>query len=274
MTIATLRDVLQPALSGGYAIAGVVCLGWEDSRAYVHAAQAENLPIILQAGPGCRAHTPLPVLAAMFRSLAKDVDVPVVIHLDHSTDLDECCEAIDSGFTSIMYDGSRLPLAENIENTGRAAELARSNGVSAEGEIGFVGYAEGEASARTDPKEAKKFCGETGIDAVAVSVGNVHLQQDRDAEIDFDAVRAISDVCETPLVLHGGSGIPHSVRQQLARETSVCKFNIGTELRMAFGKGLREVLANDKAVFDRVKILSSLEPSLMEATQPILRGLT
>ena len=125
MSLATLADVLQPALGNRYAVAGLVVLGWEDARAYVEAAEAERAPVILQAGPGCRAHTPLPVLAAMFRTLAADVSVPVVAHLDHGYSRDECVEAIDSGFTSVMYDGSRKPLPQNIDETAEIVEIAR-----------------------------------------------------------------------------------------------------------------------------------------------------
>ena len=154
MTIATLKDVLQPALRGHYAVGGLVCLGWEDMRAYVAAAEAENCAVILQAGPGCRAHTPLPVLGKMFRYLAEEASVPVVAHLDHGYTYDECSEALDSGFTSLMFDGSRKPLAENIKETLQIAEMAHNSGISCEGEIGFVGYSGGEASAGTDPAEA------------------------------------------------------------------------------------------------------------------------
>ena len=134
MPLATLTDVLSPALAQGYAVAGVVCLGWEDMRAYVAAAEAEALPIILQAGPGCRAHTPLIALAAMMRSLAEAASVPVVVHLDHGFTLDDCKEALDCGFSSVMFDGSKLPLAENIRHTQEIAALAHAAGASCEGE--------------------------------------------------------------------------------------------------------------------------------------------
>ena len=146
MTLATLTDVLQPALRDGYAVGGLVCLGWEDMRAYVRAAEAEGLPVILQAGPSCRKHTPLPVLGKMFRHLSESASVPVVAHLDHGYTAEECREAIDSGFTSVMFDGSRLSLTENIDATSQIVEMAHASGVSCEGEIGFVGYATGEAS--------------------------------------------------------------------------------------------------------------------------------
>ena len=114
MTLATLSDVLQPALHGRYAVGGLVTLGWEDMRAYAEAAQALGAPLILQAGPSCREHTPLPVLGHMFRHLAESVDVPVVAHLDHGYTYEECKIALENGFTSLMYDGSRKPLSQNI----------------------------------------------------------------------------------------------------------------------------------------------------------------
>ena len=147
MTVATLAEVLQPALRDGYAVAGLVTLGWEDTRAYVAAAEAENVPVILQAGPSCREHTPLPILGKMFRHLAEGVSVPVVAHLDHGYEHEECRIAIESGFTSVMFDGSRKPLEQNISETAAIAELAHAAGVSCEGEIGFVGYSGGEKSA-------------------------------------------------------------------------------------------------------------------------------
>ena len=177
MPIATLSEVLQPAYKEGYAVAGLVCLGWEDMCAYTEAAEQEGVPIILQAGPGCREHTPLPVLGAMFRNLAERASVPVVAHLDHGYAIEECREAIESGFSSVMFDGSRKPLQQNIEETAAVVELAHAADVSCEGEIGFVGYAEGESSAGTDPQEAAAFAAATQVDAMAISVGNVHLQQ-------------------------------------------------------------------------------------------------
>ena len=111
MTVATLKDVLQPALAGRYAVAGLVVLGWEDAKAYVEAAEELNLPVILQAGPGCRAHTPVPILGKMFRYLAERASVPVVCHIDHARTVEECVEGIDCGFSSVMIDGSMLYIA-------------------------------------------------------------------------------------------------------------------------------------------------------------------
>ena len=273
MTLATLSDVLRPALRDGYAVPGLVCLGWEDMRAYAMAAQAERAPVILQAGPSCRAHTPLPVLGAMMRHLADSVDVPVVVHLDHGYTLDECRDALDAGFTSLMYDGSRKPLAQNIAETARVAELAHAAGISCEGEIGFVGYAGGDASAGTNPEEAARFARETGVDAMAISVGNVHLQTDHAGGLDEGRIRAIEGVTDVPLVIHGGSGVPYAQRAALAAGSRIAKFNIGTELRLAFGQALRAAVNADPARFDRVSILKETEPPVTEAARAVIRNM-
>lgn len=272
MTLATLRDVLQPAMTGGYAVAGLVTLGWEDMRAYVAAAEAENCPVILQAGPGCREHTPLPILGKMMRHLAERASVPVVAHLDHGYTFEECREALESGFTSLMFDGSRKPLQQNIDETAAIAEMAHAAGISCEGEIGFVGYSGGENSAGTDPAEAAQFAAETGVDAMAISVGNVHLQTDKDGGLDEARIRAIEAVTDIPLVIHGGSGVPIAQRTSLARGSNVCKFNIGTELRMAFGAALRASVNSNADRFDRVQILKDTHDPLVTATRGVLRA--
>ena len=274
MSLVTLAEVLQPALKGGYAVAGLVTLGWEDMRAYVAAAEAENVPVILQAGPGCREHTPLPVLGTMFLTLAEVASVPVVAHLDHGYSIEECRAAIDCGFTSVMYDGSGKPLAQNIDETARIAEMAHQAGISCEGEIGFVGYDGGAESSGTDPDEAAQFARQTGVDAMAISVGNVHLQRESGEGLDEGRIRAIEAVTNLlPLVIHGGSGVPGAQRTALARTSNICKFNIGTELRMAFGAALREAVAADPARFDRVQFLREAHDPVLAATRRVLAGL-
>lgn len=273
MPIVTLAEVLQPALKQGYAVAGLVCLGWEDMCAYTRAAEQENMPVILQAGPGCREHTPLPVLGAMFRALGESATVPVVAHLDHGYSIEECREAIDCGFSSVMFDGSRKPLTQNIEETAAVAALAHQAGISCEGEIGFVGYAEGESSAGTDAQEAAEFAIATRVDAMAISVGNVHLQQSESNGLDIDNIRAIEACCDIPLVIHGGSGVPALQRRELAKTTKICKFNVGTELRMAFGKALRQSVSADQARFDRNAILKDTIDPLCEAARIVLQSM-
>ncbi|MGI9486933.1 MAG: class II fructose-bisphosphate aldolase [Geminicoccaceae bacterium] len=273
MTRAALADVLQPALAEGYAVPGLVCLGWEDSRAFIAAAEAEQAPVILQAGPGCRKHTPLPVLAAMFGHLADEASVPVVIHLDHGYTIEECRLAIDCGFTSVMFDGSRKLLDQNIEETADIAAMAHEAGLSCEGEIGFVGYAEGEHSAGTDPDEAARFARETGVDAMAISIGNVHLQKDQRSRLDEVALAAIEAETDLPLVIHGGSGVSTAQRKHLSATTAICKFNIGTELRQAFGHAVRKAVESDPDLFDRIEMLKSAEPNTEAVARTIMRAL-
>ena len=272
MTLVTLENALQNALKNNYAVAGLVTLGWEDMKAYVEAAEKENCPVILQAGPSCRQHTPLPILGKMFNYLADNTDIPVVAHLDHGYSLEECKIAIDSGFSSVMYDGSRKSLNKNIDETAKICEIAHAAGVSCEGEIGFVGYSGGEESAGTDPEEASLFAKDTKIDAMAVSVGNVHLQENKEGGLDEDRIRSIEALTDVPLVIHGGSGVPVKQRRYLSRNSKICKFNIGTELRSAFGSALRNAINADHSRFDRVQILKDTHKPLVDKTRNVLKA--
>ena len=273
MTVASLSQLLDAAEAGRHAVAGLVVLGWEDALAFVEAADETGLSVILQAGPGCRRHTPVPVLGAMFRYLAEQARVPIACHIDHATTLEECVQGIEHGFTSVMIDGSLLPLDGNIALTGRVVDAARRAGVSVEGEVGFVGYEGGRPSAFTAPEDALRFETETRVDALAVSVGNVHLQTEKTDGIDLAALSAIEAVTRVPLVLHGGSGIPPRMRRMLAREHRVRKFNIGTELRQAFGASLRRSLARKPGSFDRIELLGPTIAAVREAARQAITGI-
>ena len=273
MTLATLTDVLSPAMAGRYAVAGLVVLGWEDARAYVEAAEVAGVAVILQAGPACRAHTPVAVLGRMFRTLAEQSRAPVVCHIDHARSYEECVAGVGSGFTSVMIDGSALPIDANIALTAQVVEMAAKAGVSVEGEVGVVGYVNGGASAATSPQEAQRFDKESGADALAISIGNVHLNTEKTGVVDFAALRAIEAVTRLPLVLHGGSGLAVELRRKLARETRVKKFNIGTELRMTFGAALRQFLREHPDSFDRIEILSATIPALRTQARDIITAL-
>jgi fructose-bisphosphate aldolase class II len=274
VTAATLNDVLEPAMLGGYAVAGLVVLGWEDAVGFAEAGEETGMPVILQAGPACREHMPVPVLGAMFRHLADRASVPVVCHIDHAYSVDECRAGIDHGFTSVMFDGSRKPVDENADITARIVEFAHRAGVSVEGEVGFVGYAGVEASAATRPEDAALFERVSGVDALAVSVGNVHLQTEKSDGIDFDALACIEAATTVPLVLHGASGISAETRRRLARQTRVCKFNVGTELRMSFGRALRQEMAANAEEFDRLKLLRPVIPAMRDVAAQIIRELS
>ena len=274
MTVATLSEVLQKAKKENYAVAGLVVLGWEDAQCYAEAAEELNLPVILQAGPGCRANTPVPILGKMFRYLADQSNCPVVCHLDHGYTKEECIEGLDNGFTSVMFDGSKLPLNENIEKTHEIAQLAHNYNVSVEGEIGFVGYNEGADSQSTDPNQAKKFAELSGCDAMAISAGNVHLQTNKSSSIDMEVIQNIENLTDIPLVLHGSSGIDYDLRRNIANNTNVCKFNIGTELRKMFGDTLREEISNNPTTYDRIQLIKSTIPKLKESTKKVIENIS
>ena len=149
MTAVSLKKILRDANKNNYAVAGLVVLAWDDALAFTQAADETGIPIILQAGPSCRAHTPIPLLGKMFRHLASQTKTHVCCHIDHGYTFRECAEGIDSGFTSVMFDGSKLSLKENIKTTSKIVKKAHDAKVSVEGEIGFVGYANGKSSEGT-----------------------------------------------------------------------------------------------------------------------------
>ena len=171
-----------------------------------------------------------------------------------------------------MYDGSRKPLQQNIDETAAIVEMAQEANISCEGEIGFVGYQNGDHSKGTDPKEAKLFASVTGVDAMAISCGNVHLQEQKQGRLDLKRIKEIEALTNLPLVIHGGSGVPVEQRQNFSRNTNICKFNIGTELRMVFGNALRKAIKNDEARFDRVQIMEETIDPVYDATVKILKS--
>ena len=272
MTAVSLKKILNDANKNNYAVAGLVVLSWDDALAFTKAADETGVPIILQAGPSCRAHTPVPILGKMFRYLAEQTKTHICCHIDHGYTVRECVEGIDSGFTSVMFDGSKLPLKENIKITSRIVKKAHMDKVSVEGEIGFVGYDKGKSSKGTKPDEAISFAKNSGVDAMAISVGNTHLQTNKIAKINREIIKQIQKSTSIPLVLHGGSGIPNRIRKKLAKETNVAKFNIGTELRMIFGNALRKQVKNNPRIYDRLQLLKPTIPEITKITKKIIKN--
>ena len=271
MTAVNLKKILNNANKNNYSVAGLVVLGWDDALAFTQAADETGIPIILQAGPSCRAHTPISILGKMFRYLASQTKTNICCHIDHGYTLDECYEGIDSGFTSVMFDGSKLSLKQNIKVSKKIATRAHKHNISVEGEIGFVGYDNGKISEGTNIEEAITFANNSNIDAMAISVGNTHLQTSKKANIDFHKIKLIQNNVKIPLVLHGSSGIPLRQRKILARKTNVAKLNIGTEIRMAFGDSLRKNLNKNKQIYDRLRILNPTIKDLVKVTKKVIR---
>ena len=273
MTAVDLSTLLKKANKNNYAVAGLVVLGWEDALAFTQAADETGIAIILQAGPSCRAHTPVPILGKMFRYLAEQTKTHICCHIDHGYSLKECKEGMDNGFTSVMYDGSKLSLKNNINNTVKIAKLAKSYKISLEGEVGIVGYHNGKISEGTNLIEAKKFANESGVDAMAISVGNTHLQTRKIAKIDINKIRDIQNETKIPLVLHGSSGISYHMRKKIAFNTNVAKFNIGTELRMVAGNSLRENVNNNIRIFDRLQLIQPTIIKIKNQAKKVIKNI-
>ncbi len=238
------------------AVPGFNIFGFEDAHAVIEAAEELGAPAILMTNKDCIEHISLDVLAGLLRAMATKAKVPVCVHLDHAKSEELVKEAIEAGYTSVMFDGSALPIDENIARTRSVVEFAKKYNVSVEGEIGSVAYSDRNfeiPTVYTDPEEASRFARETGVDLMAVSVGTLHRMQSQHAEIQYDRLEAIQANTNTPLVIHGATGVSD---EDLSRMIAynIVKFNIGTALRMEFGKALRkEVLANPEE-YDRLKL--------------------
>lgn len=249
--------VKNAAQSTGF-VAGFNVFGYEDAQAVILAAERADAPVLLMVNRDARAALALPHWAALLASMAQAACVPVGVHLDHCDDPAAVREAIDLGFTSVMYDGSHQPFMKNVQNTAAICQYAHDRGVLVEAELGTVPYAElGETESRpTSPEEAAALCAQTGADWLAVSVGNVHRLLGRKARIDFDALRRIEAACATPLVIHGASGLDEQDVRVL-RDTRVGKINVGTALRRAFGEALRAEVEQRPAVYDRQALFAA-----------------
>ena len=269
--LVTLNELLPAAAMAGYAVPCFNIFGNEDASAVLSAAQARQRGVILACNKDMADTMGVQGFASMVTGLAQRVDVPVCIHLDHCYDEATVYSALRAGFTSVMFDGSQLPLAQNIARTARVAEVAHAFGASIEGEIGSVPYSEGRdhiKSELTDPAAAVAFAEQSGVDCMAVAVGNVHRLRSADCEIDFELLARIEAATGLPLVIHGMSGIRRDDLLGLKR-TRVAKFNVGTSMRMAFGRSLRASLATNPDVFDRLQLMKPVLAALEEQAQAI-----
>lgn len=262
----SLKEILPDVVGKDRVICGFNIFGFEDALAVIEAAEEKNAPVILMVNRDMAEFLPPVSCGPMLAGLAERSSARIAIHLDHSYDLSVLKSALESGFTSVMFDGSNLSLEENIKRTREARSLADFHEASLEGEVGTVPYSDLGVTdiSMTEVVEAERFARETGVDVLAVSVGNIHRLTKPTARIDFDRLREIENATAVPLVIHGVSGLPDSDIKRLL-STGVVKFNIGTRLRMAFGKRLRETLNEDMGQFDRMRIMKSVIPAMREA---------
>lgn len=276
MPFVTLREVLQNAQQEGYAVGAFNANNMEIVKAIIEAAVEERSPVILQASQGALRYAGLNYITAMVRAAAEEADVPVVLHLDHGTSFEQTMLCLRYGFSSVMFDGSRYPLEENIARTAKVAEVAHAMGATVEGELGKIGGTEDDISVDereaffTDPAEAEQFVRETGIDALAVAIGTAHGPYKGEPVLDFERLAAIKKVVPVPLVLHGASGVPaESIRKAI--ELGVCKINIDTELRQAFVRGVQRVIREHPDEIDPRKILGPAKEAMKAVVKEKMR---
>jgi len=254
--LVTLNEVLKHTMTKEYAVPAFNVFGYEDSKAVIAAAEELNAPVILATNKVAIAEMPIEVLGKMFTHLAEQATVPVVVHLDHGNDYETVAQALKSGYSSVMYDGSQLPFEDNVRTTREIVKMAHAFDIPVEAEIGSVGYTDpsmGMKSTLTDVQEAKEFAGRTGVDALAVAVGTLHRMEEQTADIQYDLIEEIQALVNVPLVMHGSTGIPDEDLQKIVK-TNFGKVNIGTAIRMAFGKTLREEVTANPDTFDRIDL--------------------
>lgn len=251
MALINLKDLLSHAKQNKYAVGAFNVTNFDFIDPILDAAVSENSPIILQVAEVHFRYLDLEEAAPAIMGAARKVNIPVCIHLDHGKSLKTTVRAIRAGFTSVMFDGSEYPLEENMERTREVVKIAHSVGVSVEGEIGNVG---GEAVGIqaaiasspdekffTDPREAKIFVRESGLDALAVAIGNVHGVYKGEPMLDFNRLQKLSAMLEIPLVLHGGSGITDKDFKK-AVTLGICKINFYTGLSQAAVEKVHEFI--------------------------------
>lgn len=246
MPTATTREIVDEARQAGTGVGAFNVITLEHAEAIVTAAERAGRPVILQLSQNAvRFHHGRlqPVAAAMAR-VAAAAAVPVSLHLDHIDDEELLHQAADAGFSSVMFDASTRPYAENVRATRTAAEWAHRQGLWAEAELGEVGGKDGAHApgVRTDPGEAADYVAATGVDGLAVAVGSSHAMISRTAVLDLQLVAALRRAVPVPLVLHGSSGVPDDQLRAAVRR-GIVKVNIGTALNVAYTGAVREILA-------------------------------
>jgi tagatose 1,6-diphosphate aldolase GatY/KbaY len=263
--LASMRLLLQEASSGGYALGAFNVYNLEGVRAVVRAAEAHHSPVMLQLHPGSLQHGGR-LLVALCLEAGRLASVPVAVHLDHSTQTADITAALTAGMTSIMADGSHLPYPDNIAFTRQMVSLAHAHQAAVEAELGRLSGTEDgltipEYEARlTDPAQAADFVSQTGIDALAVCIGNVHGRYRSEPRLDFERLGAIRHAVSIPLVLHGASGLPEETIQR-SIALGVRKFNVNTEVREAYISTLCQSLQAVKTP-DLLDLMHSAETAM------------
>jgi len=286
----TGKAILEEANKEHYAVPAMNVSNLETIQAIISAAEEENSPVILQTTDSAINYAGLENISMLMKLAAQKTKVPVCIHLDHGKTFEMAKECIESGYTSVMIDGSHLSYEDNIRITKQVVAFARKKKVSVEAEIGTIGGAEDNVSSKniilTDPKQAAEFVKKTGIDSLAVAVGTSHGAYKFSAKpkLAIDRIKEIKDLTKIPLVLHGSSGLPEwiidvarkygakignpvgvpNTEIRLAIHAGINKVNIDTDTRLAFTAGVREFLQTRPSEFDIRKMLEHAKHFMKE----------
>jgi ketose-bisphosphate aldolase len=252
--LVSLKELLTNAAAHHHCIMAFNICNFETAHSVLNAAQKLDSPVILAFGERSTDYIPLEFMSLTVNALVKDYTVPLVFHLDHASGLQRIQLAVQSGFTSIMFDGSRLPFEENISVTRKVVEIAHQRGISVEAELGYVTEAKQPHSQKfeikhnyTNPDEARSFISQTNVDALAISIGNIHglrASKRKNVQLDFDLLEKLKESCEAPLVLHGGSGVSWNDLRR-AVHMGISKLNINTELSTSAVDEIRRVLGEN-----------------------------
>lgn len=267
--LVNMTELVKAASREQRIVPGFNVFGYEDALAVIQAAEGFKAPVILMSNSDAVDHMDPAYSAPLFKSLAERSSVPVVIHLDHAKTFELILHSMDAGYTSVMYDGSALPVEQNIVNTAEVVKMARQRGVSVEAELGSVPYMDRNKEVKsvlTEPLDAGIFVEKTSVDALAVAIGSLHRMQTKEAKLDFRRLKEIEKSTDAPLVIHGTSGIVDGDVKTLL-PSHVAKMNIGTALRMAFGNELKGEVLSKPHEFDRVKLLKKPMEAVKSAAE-------
>ncbi len=263
--LVNVKAQLELAKEKNTAVIGFICMDYVMARTVVYAAEATNTPAMIMLYPEhitIQHTTGRKTFAEMVKELANEVEVPISVHMDHDFTYESVMKSIDAGFGSVMIDGSIKPMEENIALTKKVVDVAHLKGVCVEGEIGHVGSASTSDNKLEDyfttVESAVKFCSETGVDSLAISIGNAHGEYVTSPNLDIDRLIAINNATETALALHGGSGIPDD-QLKIAFSNGINKFNLGTDFLKLYFKAVEEFVELNRENKDPVKIIDMPE---------------
>lgn len=270
-----MNQMLKKAKEEHYAVPHFNINNLEWTKFILEECNELNVPVILGVSEGAVKYMgSYLVVADLVKALVKslNIKIPVCLHLDHGSSLESCISAIDAGFSSVMIDGSRLPLEENIKITKEVVSYAHERGISVEAEVGHIGTTEDNMTkeeTNATLEDCQILYENTNIDALAAALGSVHGFYKKEANLDFETMELINKSLPVPLVLHGGTGIPDD-KIRMAISKGISKININTELQSVWSKAVRKYLLENEDVYDPRKIISSGEAAMKERISEIV----